>query len=65
MTLEVCQRMKSFKSYIPVLFVTGYAMKAQLNELSNLRQEDIRILQKPYTKETLGTTVRDILDSRE
>ncbi len=62
---EVYKRMQSINPNLGVLFVTGYGTEAQLNELAQLEQEDIRILQKPYTKEGLGKSVRDILNLRE
>ncbi|MFQ5824453.1 MAG: PAS domain S-box protein [bacterium] len=59
---EAYKRMRSVKPNLSVLFVTGYDVKAELDELGQLEQEHVRVLQKPYTKETLGKTVRELLD---
>ena len=61
----VYKRMRSIKPNLSVLFITGYDVKAKLDEVSHLQQEQIRILQKPYTKEALGKAVREIFDLHE
>ncbi|MFQ5865683.1 MAG: PAS domain S-box protein, partial [bacterium] len=57
---EAYKRMRTIQPNLSVVFVTGHDVKA---ELGHLEHKDIRLLQKPYTKETLGAMVRELLDN--
>jgi signal transduction histidine kinase/CheY-like chemotaxis protein len=59
---EIYKKMLSIKSNLAGLFVTGYDFKANLDKLDDSEERHTRILQKPYTKETLGKTVRELLE---
>lgn len=59
---ETYRRMRAIKPTLSVLFVTGHDVKAELEELGETEQEHISVLRKPYTQDTLGNTVREILD---
>jgi CheY-like chemotaxis protein len=59
---EVYKKIRSFKPNLRVLFVTGYDVKAELDELVQFEDKDIKIMQKPFTKETFGKAIRDLLD---
>ncbi|MFQ5675089.1 MAG: ATP-binding protein, partial [bacterium] len=61
--VKVYERMRVLKPDMPVLFVTGYGVKAGLNQFSLPKGEEPRILQKPYTKKSLANSVREILDN--
>ncbi|MFQ5824450.1 MAG: PAS domain S-box protein [bacterium] len=59
---EAYEKLRLIKPDVPVIFTTGYDVKAELDELGQQEQEHVSVLQKPYTKETLGNTVRELLD---
>lgn len=46
---------------LPVIFVTGYDVHSAIPGLSSAEQESYVVLQKPFTKETLGKKVREVL----
>lgn len=60
--LETYKKMRSINSEFSILFVTGYDLRAELDELSHFEQQQVRVLRKPYNQETLGKTVRELLD---
>jgi CheY-like chemotaxis protein len=59
---QVYKRIRSIKPNLRVLFVTGYDVKAEIDDLGYPEQAHITVLQKPYTKDTLGQKVRELLD---
>lgn len=55
---EVYKRMKASKPNLPALFVTGYGA----DKIAGKIPDASNVLQKPYTKDSLGQKVREILD---
>ncbi|MFQ6113090.1 MAG: PAS domain S-box protein [bacterium] len=62
---EVYKRMRCVKPNLSALFVTGYDVIPELDELNRLEQHCVRTLQKPYTKESLGRAVLELLEHEE
>ena len=60
---EIYKKMSSINPKLPVLFVTGYDADSKVLNLSrDFNQAAIALLQKPYSKETLGQKIRELLD---
>ncbi len=60
---EIFSWINSIKPDLPVLFVTGYDIGQKLDEIKIIpNQDQIAVLQKPFTKETLGPKIRELLD---
>jgi PAS domain S-box-containing protein len=62
---ETFEKMQSIKPNLPVLFVTGYDFNAKVADMYRLKQNQVRVLQKPYTAEILGQKVRELLENKE
>jgi len=59
---EIYQKMCALRPALPVIFVTGYDIKAKLSTLQHqFKGEHIRMLQKPYTSESLAREIRKVL----
>ncbi len=59
---EIYKRMRAIKPDLSILFVTGYDYKSEMNAFGHLEQRHIRMLQKPYSKESLEKVVSNLLD---
>lgn len=59
---ETFEKMQLIKPDLPVLFVTGYDFNAKVADMYHLKQNQIRVLQKPYTTEILSQKVRELLE---
>lgn len=60
---EIYDKMNALKPDLPVIFVTGYDVDLKMNEFGRrAEQEAVTLLQKPYTKDTLGEKIREILE---
>jgi CheY-like chemotaxis protein len=57
---ELAERVRALIPAIKVLYTTGYTDDVVLQH--RLVQHDVRLIQKPYTRETLGRKVRAVLD---
>lgn len=54
---------KTSRNYVQITITdTGYDVNAEIDEMSHSVQAPITVLQKPYTKEILSQTVRELLD---
>ncbi|MFQ5770964.1 MAG: PAS domain S-box protein, partial [bacterium] len=60
---EAYEKMRKIKPNIPVIFVTGYDVKAEIDELKLSPNKPVTVLQKPYTKESLTKKVQEFLDA--
>ncbi|MFQ6115882.1 MAG: response regulator, partial [bacterium] len=60
---EVYKKLVTLKPILPVLFVTGYGYDATFEDLGTVKNKNIKLLQKPYTMESLGQKVRELLDN--
>jgi PAS domain S-box-containing protein len=59
---ELAERVEARIPTIKVLYATGYTDDVVLQH--RLIAHDVRMIQKPYTRETLGRKVRAVLDGR-
>ena len=59
---EVFKKMRSINPDLAVLFVSGYDVKAEFDDLVQPEKANIQVLKKPYSKEILGKAVRELLD---
>ncbi len=50
------------KRDLPIIFITGYEAHAQVAEYKDADTDFITILQKPFTRESLGRQIREMLD---
>ncbi|MFN2455853.1 MAG: PAS domain S-box protein [Pyrinomonadaceae bacterium] len=57
---EAYERMRSLRSDIPVIFMTGYGTEQMQSKF--IEASDAPIIQKPYSVEALGRVVRTMLD---
>ncbi len=60
---EVHRHIKKIKQSTPVLFVTGYSLE-RIDE-NFMKENNVEVLQKPYSMEVLSQKVREILDGRK
>lgn len=51
----------NIKPQLPVIFVTGHDVYSELHGFLETVRAPVQLLQKPYTKESLGTSVKTIL----
>jgi len=58
---EVARHVRTLRPNIPVLFMSGYAQPV----LGSTLDDDVLLLEKPYTQHSLLTKVREALDTRE
>lgn len=58
---EAYERMRAVKPDLKVIFVTGYSIATHHTE--SIAKEELPLLQKPFTKESLARKVREALDS--
>jgi PAS domain S-box-containing protein len=58
---ELAKRLKAARPDMRVLFMSGYTDEAILNQ--GLLDSEAAFLQKPFTPETLGRKVREVLDA--
>jgi two-component system, cell cycle sensor histidine kinase and response regulator CckA len=59
---HLAKKARQFQPHLSVLYASGYV--GELLEQHGVRREDIQIIEKPYSFETLSIRVREILDSR-
>ncbi|MFQ5752856.1 MAG: response regulator [bacterium] len=59
---KVYERMRAIRPNLSILFVSGYDLHTGFKQLAHLGQKHVRMLQKPFTKESLAKTVRKLLD---
>ncbi|MFQ5752556.1 MAG: PAS domain S-box protein, partial [bacterium] len=59
---EIYAKMRSIQHNLSVLFITGYNFHNRLDDFELLEQRNISMLQKPYTKEILSMSLRELLD---
>jgi PAS domain S-box-containing protein len=57
---EASQQMRSLKSNVPVIFMTGYS--AEIMQGQEIQSSGALLIQKPYNVEGLGRAVREVLD---
>ncbi|MFQ5674871.1 MAG: PAS domain S-box protein [bacterium] len=53
------------KPDLPVIFVTGYDVNDEIAMFDASQQESITVLQKPYTRDSLASKVRNMLDQTD
>ena len=58
----LADRVRAVKPDLKVLFVSGYTKDVTI--LQGLREHSIALVQKPFTAETLGEKVRQVLDAK-
>ncbi|MCH9008475.1 response regulator, partial [candidate division KSB1 bacterium] len=59
---DTYKKMIKQKANLPAVFVTGYDVQSEISGIADLDGERIALLQKPYTRESLGKKVREVLD---
>lgn len=59
---DTYKKMIKKKANLPAVFVTGYDVQSEISGIAELNGERIALLQKPYTRESLGKKVREVLD---
>jgi signal transduction histidine kinase/DNA-binding LacI/PurR family transcriptional regulator/CheY-like chemotaxis protein len=57
---ELASTLRESRPELPVLFVSGYASSSARQSLSD---EDVQLLEKPFTAQTLVARVRELLDA--
>ncbi|RMD90913.1 MAG: PAS domain S-box protein [Calditrichaeota bacterium] len=62
---ETYRHMLKIKPDLPVLFVTGYDVFADLDELSSINNHHMSILQKPYSAEILSRKISELIKQDE
>lgn len=64
--VEAYERIKALGTEIPIVFMTGYSSEMTYNRIeqqnSQLDQEVISVIQKPYSFDGLGKSIREALD---
>ncbi|MFQ5772872.1 MAG: response regulator, partial [bacterium] len=60
---ETYKKLLTIKPDLPVIFTTGYDVHVETTELDIFKQASVTVLHKPYTKNTLGRKVREVLSS--
>jgi PAS domain S-box-containing protein len=59
---EIYKKMASIRAGLPVIFVTGYDVNSKIPEFEGGAEgANIRVLQKPYTKNVLANTINELL----
>jgi PAS domain S-box-containing protein len=60
---DIYKKMSILRPRLPILFVTGYDVEEKLSDIhSESEAAPIAFLQKPYTIETLGQKIRELLE---
>ncbi|MFQ5865706.1 MAG: PAS domain S-box protein, partial [bacterium] len=59
---ETCKKFRLMKPQLPVIFVTGYDINANIDEFEQTERMSTAVLRKPYTRDVLGLKVRELLD---
>ncbi|MFQ5651065.1 MAG: response regulator [bacterium] len=63
---DIYKKMTVSRPNLPVLFVTGYDVHAKLADFGlETEPRSIAVLQKPYTRESLGAKIRELLSHRQ
>jgi PAS domain S-box-containing protein len=58
----LAERVRAMRPDLKVLFVSGYTSDVTI--LHGLLEQDVTLVQKPFTAESLGRKVREVLDAR-
>ncbi|MFQ5639222.1 MAG: ATP-binding protein, partial [bacterium] len=61
---ETFKKLRVIRPNLPVIFVTGYDAKTELNGLEETSDAPFAVLQKPYSKNSLGEIVRELLERK-
>jgi PAS domain S-box-containing protein len=61
---EAYKKFRLTKPDLPVIFVTGYDVNADIDKFEGMEQTCTAVLQKPYTRHALGLKVRALLDQQ-
>jgi two-component system, cell cycle sensor histidine kinase and response regulator CckA len=59
---ELAQKVSQFQPHVEILYASGYS--GELLEQYGARREEVHVIAKPYSFETLSSRVREILDVR-
>jgi len=59
---DTYKRLNQIRPHLPVVFVTGYDVNSEIRDVDILEKRCVNLLQKPYTRESLSTKIRELLD---
>jgi len=60
---ELMERIEKLRPHIKVLFMSGYTGNVVVHH--GILEDDVHFLQKPFSVDSLASTVRDVLDQQE